>query len=99
MRCYSTFSYTYVLLFSFCDLLALVISPAFAGGKKGGSVCVVCPPSCTCYVDSVERASAGRQLEGNKTRSHGLVVFFFFFRCLPLHSLVGTLGQVLTVAR
>ena len=39
-----------------------------------------------------------RQLEGNKTQSHGLVVSFFFFPCLPLHSLVGTLGQVLTVA-
>ena len=60
-----TVSYTYVLLLVFATFLALVISPAFAGGKKGGggSVCIVCPPSCTCYMNVVERVSVGHQLE------------------------------------
>ena len=31
-----TVSYTYVLLLVFATFLALVISPAFAGGKRGG---------------------------------------------------------------
>ena len=54
-----TVSYTYVLLLVFATFLALVISPAFAGGKKGGE-CMYCMPSLMYMLYDCGRAGVRR---------------------------------------
>ena len=61
---FTVFSYTFVLLLVFATFLALVISPAFAGGKKGG--CMYCMPSLMYMLYECGRAGVRRAPMGMK---------------------------------